>query len=225
MELSLVYITYHQIVFTLSRMVVETETPETRSLLEQARAGDAEAFGEVCRANATRLLRQAMALCSSATLAEDLAQDTLVEAWRCLHRYNGRCQFFTWLCAILLNRYRNTVRQKRPIPLAAFQARDQEALQDCLGQLVDRESSPDEAAQCREQAGLVQQCIQALPSKHQQVIHLRFYVDNSLDGIAAALGCSVGTVKSRLFHALHKLRGMNALSKHLGNLNTKVDVL
>jgi len=49
-----------------------------------------------------------------------------------------------------------------------------------------------------------------LPAKHQQVIYLRFYVDDSLEGIAAALGCSVGTVKSRLFHALDKLRGMKA---------------
>jgi RNA polymerase sigma-70 factor (ECF subfamily) len=166
-----------------------------------------------------------MALCGSATLAEDLAQDTLVEAWRCLHRYNGRCQFFTWLCAILINRYRNTVRQKRPMPFSSFQARDREGLQDRMGQLADQESLPDEAAQRREQAVLVQQCIQTLPAKHQQVIHLRFYVDDSLEGIAAALGCSVGTVKSRLFHALDKLRGMNALSEHLGNLNTKAGVL
>ena len=76
-----------------------------------------------------------------------------------------------------------------------------------LGQLPAHESLPDEAAQRREEAALVQQCVAALPAKHQQVIHLRFYVDDSLEGIAAALGCSVGTVKSRLFHALDKLRG------------------
>jgi DNA-directed RNA polymerase specialized sigma24 family protein len=35
---------------------------------------------------------------------------------------------------------------------------------------------------------------------------MRFFVDDSLEGIAAALNCSVGTVKSRLFHALEKLR-------------------
>ena len=80
-------------------MFVETEIPETRSLLGQALAGDAEAFGEVCRVYETRLLRQAMTLCGQASLAEDLAQDTLVEAWKCLRRYNGQCQFFTWLCA------------------------------------------------------------------------------------------------------------------------------
>ena len=82
-------------------------------MLAQALAGDAEAFGELCRAYETRLVRQAMTLCGDAVLAEELAQDTLVEAWKCLRRYNGRCQFFTWLCAILLNRYRNTVRQRR----------------------------------------------------------------------------------------------------------------
>ena len=54
-------------------------------------------------------------------------------------------------------------------------------------------------------------CIQALPTKHQRVIYLRFYVDDSLEAIAAALDCSVGTVKSRLFRALDKLRTMNSL--------------
>src|ERR1035438_3278549 len=201
MELSRVF-SYHRDVFTLSPMFVETEIPETRSLLEQARAGDAEAFGEVCRVYEARLLRQARALCGQTSLAEDLAQDTLVEAWRCLPRYNGRCQFFTWLCAILLNRYRNTLRRKRPMPFSAFPARDQDELQDGIARRADQASLPDEAAQRCEQAVLVQQCIQALPAKHQQVIHLRFYVDDSLEGIAAALGCSVGTVKLRVVLAL-----------------------
>jgi RNA polymerase sigma-70 factor (ECF subfamily) len=207
---------------SLNPTLVAPVLSETGALLAQAQAGDAEAFGEVCRAYETRLLRQALALCGQPALAEDLAQDTLVEAWRCLDRYNGRCQFFTWLCAILLNRYRNTVRQKRPIPLSAFQARDQQGLQYIMSQMADQESLPDEAAQRREQAVLVQQCVRALPAKHQQVIHLRFYVDDSLEGIAAALDCFVGTVKSRLFHALDKLRGMHVLSEHLGNLNAKV---
>lgn len=50
-----------------------------------------------------------------------------------------------------------------------------------------------------------------LPKKHRDVVYLRFYVDNSLEGIAAALNCSVGTVKSRLFHALEKLRKMGGM--------------
>ena len=206
--------------FSLTPTIVETEVPDTRSLLEGAQAGDAEAYCEVCRVYETRLLRQALTLCGDATLAEDLAQDTLVESWKCLRRYNGRCQFFTWLCAILLNRYRNTVRANRAGPLSSLAGHDRREIQNSIDTLADQDSSPDQAAQLREQAILVRNCIQALPPKHQQVIYLRFYVDDSLVGIAAALGCSVGTVKSRLFHALDKLRGMNALKAQSVNLKT-----
>jgi RNA polymerase sigma-70 factor (ECF subfamily) len=208
-------------VFSLSPTFVESAIPEMRSVLDQARAGGAEAFGEVCRAYETRLLRQAVALCGNAALAEDLAQDTLVEAWKSLRRYNGRCQFFTWLCAILLNRYRNTVRERRPRPFSTFAVGDVGALERRIDLAADHEPLPDEAALLREQAALVRQCVQALSPKHQQVIHLRFYVDNSLEGIAAALGCSVGTVKSRLFNALDKLRGMNAMSGQSIHIKSK----
>ena len=199
---------------------METEISDPRSLLDQARAGDPEAFGEICRVHGTRLLRQAVALCGNLTLAEDLAQDTLVEAWKCLHRYNGRCQFFTWLCAILLNRYRNILRANQLRPASMPGAREQDEFEEQTN-LPDHAASPDQAVELREQAVLVRQWVQALPAKHQQVIYLRFYVDDSLEGIAAALGCSVGTVKSRLFHALDKLRKMNAFSTHRSDFKTK----
>ena len=208
--------------FSLTPTFVESEDSDTRSLLGEAQAGDAEAYSDVCRVYETRLLRQAIALCGNATLAEDLAQDTLVEAWKYLRRYNGRCQFFTWLCAILLNRYRNTVRVKRPVPLSSLTGHDRKEFQKNIDRLADQDSSPDQAAQISEQATLVRNCVRALPPKHQQVIYLRFYVDDSLEGIAAALGCSVGTVKSRLFHALDKLRGMNALNAQSVDLKTNV---
>jgi RNA polymerase sigma-70 factor (ECF subfamily) len=196
---------------SLNPVLVEIAPPKPRDLLAQALAGNPEAFGELCRAYETRLVRQAMTLCADAALAEELAQDTLVEAWKCLHRYNGRCQFFTWLCAILLNRYRNSVRQKRPLPLSSLTEHGEGEPAGALNELRTDESLPDEAAQRQDEAALLRTCVAALPAKHQQVIHLRFYVDDSLESIAAALGCSVGTVKSRLFHALDKLRAMNAL--------------
>jgi RNA polymerase sigma-70 factor (ECF subfamily) len=224
MELSPSF-SYNQNVFSLSPTFVETEISDPRSLLDQARAGDAEAFGEICRVHETRLLRQAVALCGNLTLAEDLAQDTLVEAWKCLPRYNGRCQFFTWLCAILLNRYRNALRENRLRPVSTPDGRDQDEFEKHTGNLADQAALPDQAVQLREQAVLVQQCVEALPAKHQQIIHLRFYVDDSLEGIAAALGCSVGTVKSRLFHALDKLRKMNAFSAQLSDFKTKGGLL
>jgi RNA polymerase sigma-70 factor (ECF subfamily) len=191
---------------------VESETlsaPDLAQLLALARAGDPDAYGELCRAYETRLLRQALRLCGNVAMAEDLAQDTLVDGWKCLRRYNGRCQFFTWLCAILLNRFRNILRERRGLAFVDITA---ETVRPATSSNhLDENLSPDETARLREEALIVRKCISALAPKHQQVIYMRFFVDDSLEGIAAALCCSVGTVKSRLFHALEKLRAMNAL--------------
>jgi RNA polymerase sigma-70 factor, ECF subfamily len=208
-------------VAVLNPAFVDLAAPDTRSLLELARGGDAEAYGEVYRAHATRLLRQAMALCGDAALAEELAQETLVEAWKCLRRYQGRCEFFTWLCAILLNRHHNRLRNRRLLAVSTLGSQERDQFTHAVQRLTDRGAWPDEAVELREQSALVRKCISSLPAKQQQVIHLRFYVDDSLEGIAAALGCSVGTVKSRLFHALDKLRGMKALKGRLVDFRTE----
>lgn len=206
---------HNSVVLKLNPALANMESLETESLIKRARDGDADAFCELCRTLETRLLRQAMSLCGNASLAEDLAQETLIEGWKCLRRYNGRCELFTWLCAIMLNRYRNIIRQERSSRLTTLCSSGLDDSENRASQLADQKPLPDEAIQRREQAALVHQCIRALPQKHQDVIYLRFYVDDSLDGIAAALGCSPGTVKSRLFHALEKLRSMKALSEQM----------
>jgi RNA polymerase sigma-70 factor, ECF subfamily len=204
----------------LNPTFAEIDAPETRSHVDRARDGDVAAFSEVCRAYETRLLRQAMTFCGNEAVAEELAQDTLVEAWKSLRRYNRRCQFFTWLCAILLNRWRNTIRKKRPAPFASLTGSERDEIQNRIATLADDRPAPDLAAQMREHAVLMWQCIETLPAKQQQVVYLRFYVDGSMDGIAAALGCSPGTVKSRLYHAMDKLRTMRAFAELKSNSET-----
>lgn len=196
---------------------------DSQDLLARARAGDGEAFCELCRAYEAGLVRQATALSGSFSQGEDLAQETLVEAWKCLHRYNGRCQFFTWLCAILLNRYRNSMRRNRFWSWFSLSSSDEHGAESGLA--VDSSPRPDQAAEFQEQAELIRKCVRSLPPKHQHVIYLRFYVDDSLEGIAEALGCSVGTVKSRLFNALDKLRAMKEISAQSAIYKTKAGCL
>lgn len=196
---------------TLSLMSV----PQTDTLMERAQAGDSDAFCEICRAHETRLLRQAHSLCGDSSQAEDLAQETLVEAWKSLRRYNNQCLFFTWLCAILLNRYKSSFRAHPPIAISTLSGSDQENFRNTMENLADSTIPPDQTTEDNERRALIRQCIDDLPEKQRQVIYLRFYVDDSLDSIAAALGCSVGTVKSRLFNALERLRTMKALHSQI----------
>ena len=178
---------------------------ESSLLLTQARTGDAEAFCELAKAHETRLFRQAVGLCRDEALAEDLLAETLLEAWRSLPRFDATCRLSTWLYAILLHRYLKSVRRmvSRPVSLAQVPIAEAQQREQAQETLPDLRNSPADHAASQDTADVLR-----LPAKHQEVLLLRFFEDASLPEIAAALGCPVGTVKSRLHHALEKLRRM-----------------
>ena len=184
---------------------------ESQDLVEQARRGNEASFNALCRLYENRLFRQAMLLCGDQTTARDLMQDTMFEAWKSLGRYNGECRFFTWACSILIHCHRRSIRRCRPVAFSWLRPFERERAEAGLANDSDSRSSPSERAEEDERAAVLRRCLDRLPEKQRQVVYLRFYVDSSLDGIAAALGCSLGTVKSRLFNALDRLTRMNEL--------------
>ena len=116
----------------------------------------------------------------------------------------------TWLYAILLHRWQKSVRRasSRPISLAGLRFFEVQELHERQANLPSPEPSPAESAGQKEAAARLRQAVELLPAKHRRIILLRFFADASLPEMAALLGCSVGTVKSRLHHALEKLRKM-----------------
>ena len=190
-------------------------TPETEvaGYLARAQQGDSDAFCELCRHFEASLRRQAMALCGNAVAADDLAQDTLIAAWKSLPRYNGKCQFFTWLTAILTHHHHRRLRQ--PWTRWILPHGHDSVAADAPDHPADQADEPDQVLVRTEAAALMRQNLESLSQKHREVIVLRFYANESLEGIAAALNCSVGTVKSRLFHALEKLRKMKNVAKSM----------
>jgi RNA polymerase sigma-70 factor (ECF subfamily) len=186
------------------------ELSDSRELLARARAGKAEAFCLLTEPLQARLLGQAVALAGDVSAAEDLVSETLVEAWKSLPRYNQTCRLSTWLYAILLHRHRKSIRRARCRPMSLawlpfFEAQD---FHEQQANLPSPELSPAEAMAQNETGIRLRECLELLPDKHRQIIRLRFFEDASLPDMAAVLGCSVGTVKSRLHHALEKLRKM-----------------
>jgi RNA polymerase sigma-70 factor (ECF subfamily) len=180
-------------------------------LLSQARDGSSEAFCALIEPLQTRLLQQAVALCRDLTFAEDLVQQTLVEAWRSLKRFDGQCRLSTWLYAILLHRHQKALRAaaSRPVPLARLSADQARNRRDALADLIAPEQPPDMAARQAERVHRLRQFVLSLPPAQGHVVLLRFFEAATLAEIAAAMGTSVGTVKSRLHHALEKLRRLN----------------
>ncbi len=189
---------------------------ESGELLQRAREGDADAFCILAQAHEQRLFQQALALCRNSTTAEDLAAETLIEAWKSIARYNGSCRFSTWLYAILLHRYQKLVRRSRsrPVPLSALSAAEAGEGERLLERVPDGQPLSADAVTRAEADARLREVVAALPEKHRQVVLLRFFQDASLPEIASALRLSVGTVKSRLHHALEKMRRMKAV-EHL----------
>ena len=186
------------------------ELTATSELLSRACSGDARAFCHLVEPLQTRLLRQAIALSGDPTTADDLVSETLIEAWKSLARYDSTCRLSTWLYAILLHRWKKSVRRARCRPtsataLTSFQSDELLAEQQ---NIPANDPSPSETMARAETFARVQQCIEQLPRKHGDVIRLRFFADASLPEMATVLGCSIGTVKSRLHHALERLRKM-----------------
>ena len=189
------------------------DTMDSPDLVARARAGDGESFWALCAPLRDRLVRQAFALCRNESQAHDLAQESLTEAWRSIHRFNGRCRFATWLCSILLHRHKSALRRARWRSFIPVFPADEE--EKAIANQPDGSPTPDRALELSERALLVLRTLDHLPTRQRDVAFLRFYADLSLEEIAAALNCSVGTVKSRLFHALENLRRLRVLNEEL----------
>jgi RNA polymerase sigma-70 factor (ECF subfamily) len=182
-------------------------------LVQQARAGDGDAFCRLAAAHEPRLYRQAVALCGHPDTAEDLAAETLVEAWRSLSRFDGTCRFSTWLYAILLHRYQKLARRvrSRPVALSSLPQAESERRESLLSRVPD--PAPDALAELERSERLtrLRAAVAELPGGHRAVLLLRFFEGASVAEIAAALGIPRGTVKSRLHHALARLREMGTV--------------
>jgi RNA polymerase sigma-70 factor (ECF subfamily) len=139
-----------------------------------------------------RLLRSACLLCGDPVEAQDLVQETLLQAIRSSHRFEGRSGLYTWLHGILLNLTRHYHRRRHRVVY------DEE--------LAHRELPPTEESplplDLAFTAAALTGALRQLSEPHREVLVLRYYENMKIQELAAHLGVSPGTVKSRLHYAL-----------------------
>jgi RNA polymerase sigma-70 factor, ECF subfamily len=165
-------------------------------LVATLRAGNPAALQELVELHGDRLLRSAVLLCGNETDAQDLVQDTFVEAARSARRFRGGSTIYTWLHAILLNLTRHYHRSRKKIVYdAELESREMA--------VASEEPVPSDL----EIAGsALTVALRQLSVLHREVLLLRYYEHLKIHEIAAHLGISKGTVKSRLHYAIGELQ-------------------
>jgi RNA polymerase sigma-70 factor (ECF subfamily) len=132
--------------------------------------------------------------------AEDLAQAALVEILKSVAGFGGRSRFSTWAYRVALNVIGQELRKRRmdEVPLL-----ERESIADPLPA-----SDPVIHTERAELHDRVNEALQKLPTEQREVVLLHVLHQLTHTETAAALGCPVGTVKSRLSGAFRKLRAL-----------------
>jgi RNA polymerase sigma factor (sigma-70 family) len=158
---------------------------------ESALAELYDRFDRVAYGLAYRILRDAL-------LAEDAVQDAFLAVWRTAAAFDpARGKASTWIMTLVHRRAVDVVRREdrrraRPLEDAPVAAGD----------------ATDETAVIREQRRAVQAALTQLPSDQREALELAYYGGLSQSELAERLGVPLGTIKSRMFAALSKLRDL-----------------
>ncbi len=192
-----------------------------KDLLERARQGQKEAFGQLANRYYEMVYAVAFGVVNNREIARDAAQDAFLKAYRELHRFEGKSSFKTWLYRITVNAAIDLARKKRPMEsLDPTDAADEEEDRPAMV-LRDRSLGPRDRAAQSELRERMNQALQQLSEDHRSVLVLREWQELSYEEIAKALDIQVGTVMSRLFYARKKLAEVLKIEEKEQELKTQ----
>lgn len=164
---------------------------------EPGSEGFEAAFEQLFARYRERVYAIAFRVVGNAVDAMDVVQESFALLFRKLHAFRGGSLFSTWLFRIVVNcsidhrRKRDGSGRVRAMSLDSAEGVDP----------IDESPSPELQAQSEELGGQVQHAISLLSPKLRAILALRYLEDMSYDELAATLGLSLGTVKSRMARA------------------------
>jgi len=166
-----------------------------RVLVLRCQTGDEAAFAEIVARYTPRLriyLRQMLG--GDAHAADDALQDVWLDVLRSLGRLQDVGAFAAWLYRIARDRAYRILRRRGIVTMTTME------------DASEIPATADDTALDGDDATLVHASLDRLPHEHREVLLLRFVEQMSYEQIALAVGCGVGTVRSRLHYAKRALR-------------------
>ena len=184
-------------------------------LMVRCSRGDSRSFAILMRRYQARLARYISGFVKNADLAQDLTQETFLRAYRSRKTYVPKASFAAWIYRIATNLCHDEFRKKHTFPTVSLNTSftiqvtekgDTETYELHEFLVDDSVLPPDEEIEKEEQRKHLRAAIGSLSEKHRKVVLMHVYNGMEYSEIAQELGCSVGTIKSRMHYAIKSLK-------------------
>ncbi|GAA1391144.1 sigma-70 family RNA polymerase sigma factor [Pseudonocardia kongjuensis] len=173
-------------------------------LVERIVAGDSTALGELYDRFGRQSYSLARRICADEGLAEDVVQEVFLAFWRDPSRFDpNRGRFGTWLLTLVHHKSVDAVRRE-----SAIRRRSVPATEDGAEWNAQPGPGADEDAIGSVVAVQVLDALGTLPAEQRQVLALAYYGGYTQREVAAMTGVPLGTVKSRMFTGVARLRNL-----------------
>jgi len=183
---------------------ISESAPSDQELIARTLGGDGGAFGILVERFQRKIYRVAYAIVRDDVEADTITQDTFIQAYTHLARFQGRSELETWLTRITINRSRDWLRRRKFVSL--FSHDDQSDDREYVIEPVDDRPDAERQLMAHQLRAAITRAERTLSSQQKIIFRLRHYENHSLEEIAELLGLRSGTVRAHLFRAIHKVR-------------------
>ncbi len=182
-------------------------------LVQRAQQGDTEAYRYLVERYQSKAFSVALGVIGNKNDAEDIVQEAFLKAYKNLGRFKGKSSFYTWLYRIVTNLaidYSRKKYRKTEVSVGQMVSSDCDSkdLLDTLNSLFgeDLRDNPERYIVRDEIRTGLNRAMEKLSPEHKAVVYLREVDGLSYEEISDIVGCSKGTVMSRLHHARKNLK-------------------
>lgn len=179
-------------------------------LVDRARAGDEQAFRALFERYHRRAYSLAFGVVRHRDDALDVVQEAFIKAHRHIGKFEGTSSFYTWLYRIVMNLSIDHIRRTKRARNVEFDDAVAQGESDSVGEesLLPRvlDENPGRSLVRKEMREHIGSALADLSDNHRAVLVMRELEGLSYEEMAQAMGCSKGTIMSRLFHARRNMQ-------------------
>jgi RNA polymerase sigma-70 factor (ECF subfamily) len=182
-------------------------TAEDKALVGWAQKGDTLAFEELVARHRDKIYARAFSMMRNEQDAIDLSQEAWVKAWQRLVQFQGDSSFATWMTRITINLCLDQLRRQKRVRAESIEVLEEES-GGVERQMPVVTVNPTERLERGELRARIDAAMEKLSHEHRTVLVLHEFEELEYKQIAKVMGCSIGTIMSRLFYARRRLAAL-----------------